>query len=78
VSVISALDPNAVTLIEDAAAMAEAIVDADGPFEDSARDLLTALFLRELSTGELASVRSTAARHTEFLLEAQEVSDEDA
>jgi hypothetical protein len=66
------------TVFEDAAAMAEALVSGDGVFEDSARDLLTALFLRALSKGELASTRSTAARNAEFLLEAEEVSDEDA
>jgi hypothetical protein len=70
-------DPDALTVFEDAAAMAEALVRGDGSFEDSARDLLSALFLRELSKGELASIQSTAARQTEFLLETQQVSDED-
>ena len=57
--------------------MAEALVRGGGPWEDSARDLLTALFLLELSKDQRASIRATAARQTEFLLEVEKVSDED-
>ena len=71
------LDPDALTESEDPAAMAEALVRGGGPWEDSARDLLTALFLLELSKDQRASIRATAARQTEFLLEVQKVSDED-
>jgi hypothetical protein len=75
---LAGLDPHSVRFSEDAAAMAEALVNGAGSFEACARDLLTVLFLRELRRGELQPIQSTAARQTEFLLKRQQVSDEDA
>jgi hypothetical protein len=74
---LAGLGPDALTVFEDVSAMAEALVRGDGAFEDSARDLPTALFLRQLSKDERASIQSTAARQTEFLLQVQKVSDEE-
>jgi hypothetical protein len=46
------LDPNAPEFFEHAAALADAAIVGDGPFEESARDLLTALLLHEAVSHE--------------------------
>jgi type IV secretory pathway TraG/TraD family ATPase VirD4 len=65
---LAALDPNSQTFCEDAAAIAGTLVNGEGAFENSARSYLTALLLHEQR--ELASIQSTAAKHTQFLLNA--------
>jgi hypothetical protein len=60
--------PKSAKICEDAPAIVGALIQGEGPGEEWARCHLTALFLHELRAP--ASIQSTAARQTEFLLNA--------